>query len=78
MYLFRRLKSVKMSVSASATWSLSMSAAAFLTVSIATVFRSSSKGVAASVFLKTPPKYLLAIATVRLTRFPRMFARSEL
>ena len=77
MYLLLLLKMPKISVMASATRSFSILASAFFTASRTTAFKSASTSSAAPVFSTTPPKYLLVMETVRFTRFPRMFAKSE-
>ena len=78
MYLLHRLNILKTSVRASA---ICISSIFFLTFSAApvhTALRSSSYSPVAPVLLTNPSKYLLLMVIVRLTRFPKTFARSEL
>ena len=78
MYLLQRLNRLKISVIASATRSSAILATTLSFASIATLARSSSTGSITPVRLTTPPKYLLLMEMVRFTRFPMVFARSEL
>ncbi len=77
MYLLQRLNRLKISVSASATRSSAIFASTLSYVPVATAFRSSSTASAAPLSSTTPPKYLLLMEIVLLTRFPSVFARSE-
>ena len=78
MYLLHLLNSANISVIASATLSLSMHSATLYLQSITTFLRSSSTGSVTLVFVTMPPKYLFDIDMVLLTRFPSVFASSEL
>ena len=70
IYLFALRNTDMISPTASATRNSSTSFATFLYAPVATAFSSSSTGSAAWRSETTPPKYLLDIATVRLTRLP--------
>ena len=76
MYLLQRLKRLKISVMASATRSSSILAVTLVTADLAVSFSSSSTASRALVRSTTPPKYLLDMATVLLTRLPSVLARS--
>ena len=78
MYLLHLRNRAKISVSASATRSASIHSVTLRAVPVTTAFRSSSTGSVDPVEATVPPKYLLDMDTVRLTRFPSVFARSEL
>jgi len=78
IYLLHLLNSANISVIASATLSLSMHSATLYLQSMTTFFRSSSTGSVTFVLVTMPPKYLLDIDMVLLTKFPSVFASSEL
>ena len=78
IYLLQRLNRLKISVNASATRSSSILAVTTSTVPVTTFFRSSSTGSDTFSLVTTPSKYLLLMEIVRFTRFPRVFAKSEL
>ena len=83
MYLLQRLKSVKISVIASATRKSFIFTSTFFGVFSVTAFRSASIAAPSSsnvtfLFVTTPPKYLFVMEIVLFTRFPNVFARSEL
>ncbi len=78
MYLFARRARVITSSTASAILKASMCALIFSTALSAVASRSRSVSFLSAGPSTTPPKYLLTIATVLLTRLPRVFARSEL
>ena len=77
IYLLQRLNRLKISVIASATLrSFIFASTAFGVFSI-TAFRSASTSSATPLSVTVPPKYLFVMETVRFTRFPSVFARSE-
>ena len=78
IYLLHLLNKVKISEIASATFNLSMHSATLIRQFNTTFFRSSSTSSITPVFVTTPPKYLFDIEIVRFTRFPSVFASSEL
>ena len=83
IYLFERLKILNISVIASATLNSSIFFLTFSTLFFMVFFKSLSKALSSSfkvifLFSTEPLKYLLDIEIVRLTRFPRTFAKSEL
>ena len=79
IYLLHLLNRSKISVTASATRSLSIFAVTLETVSAVTFLRSASIPLSSSLFVFStlPSKYLLLMEMVRLTRFPKVFASSE-
>ena len=78
IYLLRRLNTAKISFNASETRRPSISFETFPYADVQTALRSSSTGSSAPLLHVTPPKYLLLIDTVLLTRLPSVFARSLL
>ena len=78
IYLLQRLNKVNISVIASAARSSFILSTILTRQAVAISLSSLSTGSSTPVDSITPPKYLLLIATVLLTRFPSVLARSEL